>query len=72
MNRKICKTCKVFGGDGVNNVIHEEKVCSDNEEKDLHSRFPEEKSSVSSLLFSLFTVYCLQLEFIGAPLVADQ
>ena len=38
--QKNCKTCKVFGGDGVNNVIHEEQVCSDDDEKDLHSRFP--------------------------------
>jgi hypothetical protein len=35
-----CKTCKVFGGDGPNNVIHEEKVCSDAQQQQLQANFP--------------------------------
>ena len=38
-DQKNCKMCKVFGGDN-NNVIHEEKVCTDEQEKNLHDRFP--------------------------------
>jgi len=37
---QTCKTCKVFGGDGPNNVIHEEKVCSDQQEQALEVAFP--------------------------------
>ena len=37
-DQQNCKTCKVFGGD--NNVIDEEKICTDKQESDLHSRFP--------------------------------
>ena len=37
--QKNCKTCKVFGGDN-NNVLDEEKICSDAQEKALHDRFP--------------------------------
>ena len=39
-DQTTCKTCKVFGGDGPNNVIHEEKVCSDAQEQALEAAFP--------------------------------
>lgn len=42
-DKQNCKTCKVFGGDGPNNVIHEEKVCSDEQEQALHTAFPGRK-----------------------------
>jgi len=42
-DQKTCKTCKVFGGDGPNNVIHEEKVCSDEQEQELRTAFPGRK-----------------------------
>jgi len=37
-DQQNCRTCKVFGVD--NNVIDEEKICTDKQESDLHSRFP--------------------------------
>ena len=39
-DQNSCKTCKVFGGDGPNNVIHEEKVCSDAQQQQLQANFP--------------------------------
>ena len=39
-DQQNCKTCKVFGADGPNHVIDEEKICTDEQEQALHTRFP--------------------------------